>query len=801
MSRDTPIWTNFTAGELSPHLEGRVDLSKYYNGVYRLENFTIKPHGPAVRRPGTRYIAETKDSSKVSRLIPFIFSVGQAYVLEFGNGYVRFFYDQGQLSVADTDAAVTNGTFDSGITGWTDRSTGAASIAYNAGLQAMNLVGAVGETSHAEQAVNHTSAEVVHVVAFEVVAGPVKLRIGTTSTGAEIINDEVYQTGYHIREFTPPAANTTFYLQFLHTDNATRTVDNISLLDNQVLELTSPYTDSEIDAVKYAQSADIMYLAHQSYLPRKLSRLGHSSWSLAEVQFTAQPAEWTGSNYPGAVGFFEQRCWYGGTPNEPQTLWGSVSGDYEDMTIGTAADDALVYTMAADQINAIQWILAHQRLVIGTSGAVWTAGARSSLEAITPTNVRFERDIGSGVSSVQGRLIEGAVLAIDRHSKKLRKFAYSEESGGYMSIDLTLLAEHITESGIKEFDFAAEPDNTLWLIRNDGVMMSDVYYPAEDVIGWARQITAGEFESEAVIPGDGRDEVWLIVNRTINGSTKRYVELLEAQWDGDQEDCFFVDCGLTLDSPVTITGVTSADPVVVTAPSHGFSNGDRVRITGVVGADPASGETDLGEALNRKYFLVADKATHTFELTDLSGNDIDGSDYSAYVSGGEVRKCVSSVSGLDHLEGETVQILGDGAVLPPATVSSGTVLLGTASKPQYASIVHVGLGYESILETMRINAGASRTAQGHLKRIVSVIVRFYQTVGGKMGTSEETVDVYPARQDADLMDHYVPALTGDSNPFCPEGGWERDGRLVIKQDLPLPMTIIAIMPLVQTSDR
>ena len=98
MPRQTVAYTNFTAGQLSPRLDGRTDLSKYYNGAKQLTNFTIQPHGGATRRPGTRFIHEVKSSSAAVRLIPFEFSTVQTYVMEFGNQYIRFYKDKGIIT-------------------------------------------------------------------------------------------------------------------------------------------------------------------------------------------------------------------------------------------------------------------------------------------------------------------------------------------------------------------------------------------------------------------------------------------------------------------------------------------------------------------------------------------------------------------------------------------------------------------------------------------------------------------------------------------------------------------------------
>jgi hypothetical protein len=201
----------------------------------------------------------------------------------------------------------------------------------------------------------------------------------------------------------------------------------------------------------------------------------------------------------------------------------------------------------------------------------------------------------------------------------------------------------------------------------------------------------------------------MIVRRTIDGQTKRYIEYLWPDFvdNNDIEDAFCVDCGLTYDSTA-----------------------------------------------------------------------------------------VSTISGLDHLEGKIVSILADGAAHPNRTVESGSVTLQRAS-----SVVHVGLPYTSRLQTMRPEAGAGDgTAQGKTKRINKMVIRFLATVGAKAGPDVDHLDEIQFRSGSALMDAPVPLFTGDKIMEWP-GGYDFDGYMIVEQDQPLPMTLVALMPQLQTQDR
>jgi len=282
-------------------------------------------------------------------------------------------------------------------------------------------------------------------------------------------------------------------------------------------------------------------------------------------------------------------------------------------------------------------------------------------------------------------------------------------------------------------------------------------------------------ESVAVIPGlTGDDQVWVIVKRTINSVTRRYVEFIMPQTFDDLDDSFFVDSGLSLDSAKTITGATVANPVVLTANGHGFSNGDQVKIVDVIGMTE----------LNDKFYLVSDKAANTFKLTDTDGNNIDGSAFTAYVIGGEVRLMVSSVSGLDHLEGETVAILGDGAVQPQKVVASGAVTLSVK-----AAKVHIGLPYTPEINGLPLTDGsATGTGRGKERKIYIMDIILVNTLGAQIGRGS-TFDTVLFRKTTDPLDQPPPIFSGTKQVGFP-AGWDTIGQYIIKQPQPLPITVI-----------
>jgi len=198
---------------------------------------------------------------------------------------------------------------------------------------------------------------------------------------------------------------------------------------------------------------------------------------------------------------------------------------------------------------------------------------------------------------------------VDYVGRKIREMTFNDYKQKYVAPDLTALAEHITLSGITCIAHQKNPDDIVWCVLDDGSLLSMSYERDQDVIAWAKHVIGGTsvvVESVSVIPGTTEDEVWISVARTINGATARYVEQLQIRVDVDLEDAWFVDSGLNFDGgdAVTITGITQAHPPVITAAAHGFSNGDQVYFTGIVGMTE----------LNGNVYTVSNVTTNTFEI-------------------------------------------------------------------------------------------------------------------------------------------------------------------------------------------
>jgi hypothetical protein len=927
LSKVNYIQDSFTTGEISPLLAGQIRLQKYASALESAENLLIRAHGPITRRPGTYFVAEVKTSSKKTRTIKFEFSSTQAYNLEFGDQYIRFYKDRGQIydgpipyeistpyleahlpdlwliQSADT-MYITHPSYlprkltRTGHTNWTlsviefkdgpylsqNLSDTTLTPSADNGTITIKATPAVGSEKVTNGVFASTSGPEIVTDGDFAVAGPwvyggtwahdaVNLEADHGAGDATPLSQtlaiaaaKTYTVAYTIKNMTggtlTPSlggvAGITRSLNGTYTELITTTgigdllftpdaaafdgsVDDVSVKEaiadtawtwgagwsHDLANLEADHTPGSIAALEqnigvtsgkdyyivftvknrtagsvtpwigaasgaaviangtYQQAITSVNTGNLQFIPSTdfdgsiddvsvkeasstvdVFQVGHvgSYWRLkhgdtwgyvkitvytsriqvtAEVQIsvdteggvhtgTTTASGWTEGTahkiqtnratlggtaatkiwregawsdvrgYPACCCFHEERLIFAGTTHQPQTLWGSGSGDFENFTPENTITNSgpITYTLASNDVNIIKWLASSRVLMIGTMSGEWKVSASSINAPITPTDIAVRQDTSYGSAGIRPQTIGDVTLFVQRRGRKVRELVYAYEKDAYVAPDMAIMAEHISKGGIIETAYQKDPDQVLWCVRGDGVLLAMTYERAQEVIGWTRIVTDGLFESVAVIPGINQDEIWVVVKRTIGGVTKRYVEYFtDLDWGSNVEDCFFVDSGLSY------SGVP-----------------------------------------------------------------------------------VSSVSGLSHLEGKEVDILTDGAAHARKTVSGGAVTLDLP-----ASKVHVGLPYTSKGRTLKPEAGSAQgTSQGEIKRIHKLILRLYQTLGMKVGPSLDKLETLPFRSPSDPMDAPPPLFTGDKEVSY-QGGYDKHGQIWFVQDQPLPMTLCALI--------
>lgn len=322
--------------------------------------------------------------------------------------------------------------------------------------------------------------------------------------------------------------------------------------------------------------------------------------SVMEIEFyeTGKPTEWTSGKYPACVTFFEERLWLAYL----QTVWSSKSADFFNLTFGTKDDDALQYTIGSNRVNKIQWLSPGKILIIGTSGNEFKVSASSLDEAITPLNIRIVNQSTYGSAYHEAFPINEVTLFITKSLRKIREFTYSFENDTYVSPDLTLLAGHLFNYDIKSMAFQQEPYSCLWVVMADGRLLGFTYQRLEGITAWHRHTTDGYFESVACIPntiGKGYNELWTVVKRNIGGSDVRYIEMMEANFDGESlnsNDVFFVDSGLSYDGvpTSTISGLAHLNGKTVAILADGLIQTSKLVAGGSISLDIAASKVNVG---------------------------------------------------------------------------------------------------------------------------------------------------------------------------------------------------------------
>jgi hypothetical protein len=561
MPRLTLIQTNFTAGELSPRMLGRVDIARYQNGAQIIENAWPVIHGGALRRDGTLMCAPAKFANKACRLIPYVFNTTQAYMVEFGDLYVRVFfpdgtstgvelvspYDQTMLSsmeyvqgadtmflfhnkvpigrlrrISDTEWSLAPAPFvtkpfdERGIdfftaltlsnpavgTGRTLTALESAFMASDVGRQVWSGAGVATITAVTSATV--ATADVLN--AFAAASRPTWSIKGSP------------QTTNTLSAFTPVGGSVTMTLGAAGWRAGD--VGKFVKINGGLLIITAVTSPTVVSGT--INSAPTSAVASPA-----------NAWSL-------EASVWNDvDGYPGSGTLYQQRLAVAGSPNFPQTIWESRTGEYLNFELGTKDDDAMSFNVSSDQINPILHLGQINALIPLTYGGEFTVSGGVE-KPITPTNIQVKNQSVYGCNKVRPVRIGNELYFMQRAGRKLRAMAYKYDSDAYGSPDMSVLSEHATKSGIVDMAYQQEPESILYMVRADGVMATMTVDRDQDVIGWARQTTDGTYESVAAIPSVDGDQVWCVVLRNINGANVRYIERFTAG--------VRVDCGINASS-------------------------------------------------------------------------------------------------------------------------------------------------------------------------------------------------------------------------------------------------------------
>jgi len=671
MANAHDIQTSFTGGELSPLLDGRVDIAAYKVGCRSLRNFQLLSFGGARRRRGTSFRAAAKNATKRARLVPFVFSQSQAYVLEFGDGYIRVYKDGAQVGpgyeIASpyTEAEVSE--FDYSQSADTMIITHRARYPrrlrrFGDQLWILDLV------PFTQMPMDERGKRPTDALTLSATSGAITLTLGGAAAGSGFSAADVGRelvAGVGRATITAVASETSASATVIVAFDATSyAAGQHRLLDSPRSTLTPSAKDpvgasitltADINTWRSSNVGNIVRINGGIVRVESVSSetvanciitqaLNATTLSPPDTWVLESPIWNEYDGFPTCSTFHEQRLLFAGAPGDPQQIAGSQSGAYFDFTPGTLDTDAWVRTIATDEQNAIEYLCADTVLMALTYGGEFTL--RGGIEKpITPTNIQVKPKTNYGARRVRPVKVQKERVFVQRSGTQLVAIQYAEENDTFGAEDISILSEHLFDVGVVELAYQRRPVPSLYAVLESGGIAVGTIDRNQNILGWAPWETDGVVESVCAIPRGKTDEVWLLVRRTVNGSTVRYVERLEETFEALYGQTGY-PYGYTVDCAIE---KSSATPFTV-------------------------------------------------------------------------------ITGLGHLEGEEVAVLADGYNAGRYTVASAQITLATAAKKALA-----GLAFSALLEPMppEMPTGAG-SARGRQVRATEATILVHKSLGGKI---------------------------------------------------------------------
>lgn len=757
---------SFTAGEISPDLYSRKDLAKYQVGVRLLENMYVHPYGGVSNRPGLKFMSRVKDSTKNVRLGKFEAADDQAFLIEEGDLYFRYYYRGG--AVVDGGGVRVETITPYSQTQVDDLYTAQSN-------DVMTLV----HPNFRPYELRRTSPTVWAL------SGPLDFAPSATiPTGLSQVTTEGY-TGYS-SDHLPIAY--TYRVSTLADTGEESKISALVTSDPLVFGYEKNFVTLTWTAVAGAVGYNIYKRENGVY-----GFIGYTDGdntfkdtgfapSFADGPITARdPFAAGGSDCPSVVSFCQQRRVFAATLNHPQTIYMTASGNFASMQVSKPAkdDDAVQFTLAAQKKQDIFHMVAIEKgLIVFTRSGEWRVTGRDG-DVITPSSILPEPQSFYGASNMLKPIIAGEqLLFVPASERAVLEMEYSIQIDRYHANNLALLANHLFKNrSIIAWDYAAKPNGIIWCVMSDGTALSLTYLKEHDVWGWGRHTTKGKFLDVACIPEGPIDTAYFLIARLDGGVYKKNIEYLP-QRSVSQVSAFYVDAGLTYRQAQSFSVTDGISKITLNA--HGYSNGDEIQINGW---NYLNADGDVVGSLTGRY-IVSSVTTNTFIPTQ-DGVPVNIAQFAFYYfdAPATVLLCTDSVSGLEHLEGRAVMCLCDGIVYSDKAVTAGAVSFDR----QYANI-HVGLSYTSTIYTLDMVNPQANTV-GIKRAIPRAFIQVADSRGFSFGPNPDNVWPYEGRTDENYDD---PERLHSANIMCEwVQDWEEETAAAVIQTQPLPLTVLA----------
>jgi len=511
----------------------------------------------------------------------------------------------------------------------------------------------------------------------------------------------------------------------------------------------------------------------------------------------------TSGNYPSTVSYIQQRLTFANSDNDPERVWASRSGYFKNFSASTPATDgdAITFDIVGRQVNEVRHILELEKpFVLTKGGEHWLEGNNAGV--ITPTEINRKQLSYNGASNLQPIVINETALYVQDRGSTVRDLL-AQQVDGVRGNDLTTYSTHLVEGKtIDDWTYQRTPNSIVWMVRDDGTLLGLTYVREQQITAWHKHDFDGLVESVCAVPEGTEDALYLIINRTINGATKRYIERMETRFIEDIKDAVFMDAALTYDGRNTSTSHTMT--------MSEYSGGGWLYTSTVTLTSSTSYFTssDVG---NQIHLTGADGTIIRLTIdTYVSGTVVRGRPHRTVPSGmqsvaiSDWARAVDQITGLWHLEGEAVSILADGFVVASPNneaYETQTVTNGTITLDRCYGVIHIGIPYISDLETLDIDTPEGQSIAGKKRVVHKVYARVDKTRGlwaGPKPPSDddddplEDLNELQIRNDESYDDPVALASEVVEIPIRPE--WNSNGRVFLRQVDPLPVTVLAVQP-------
>jgi hypothetical protein len=808
------FYRSFSGGEISPEMFGRIDDAKFQQGAATMRNFIAKPQGPAENRAGFKYVAEVKDSTKPVRLLSFTFSTVQTMIIEMGHEYFRF-HAQGQpLSYSDgsawsnsTNYAIGDIAKQGGVNYYAKTAHSNSQPPNATNWYPLPTSPNIYEVPHPYQEaelfdVHYVQSADVMTLVHPNHAPRELRRLGATKWELKTINFASplpSPTISSVVAYIPSSSSTNVDTYEAHEYVVTAVASNLidessqssaSSVDNNIYVTGAKNT---ITWGAVAGASKYRVYKEQAGIYGFLGETTATSIIDANIapNFSRTPPIYENEfqstdNYPGAVSYFEQRRVFAGTNNEPQTILMTKSGTESNLSFGLPIrdDDRIKFRVAAREANTIRHIVPLTNLLMLTGSAEWRVSSINS-DAITPSSISVKPQSYVGANNAQPVIVNNSMVYASSRGGHVRELGYNWQANGFITGDLSLRAPHLFDNlTVTDMALAKSPIPIVWFISSNGKLLGFTYVPEQTIGAWHQHDTDGTFESVATVSEGNDDALYCVIKRTINGATKKFIERMGSRLYDKDRDAFFVDAGSTYDGTNT-----DASRTVTISNGTNYTRGESVTITAnynLFNAPP--NVDDVGDAIvlvsGTNYYRCNITATTNATVATVKLDvDLPASLRNTAITTFEVARNV--ISGLNYLEGKTVSILADGAVHPQKTISSGTITLDRAS-----SVVHIGLEYESDLQTMPMSLQAEAFGQGRVKNINHVWLRVLESSGIFAGPSADKL--VEAKQRTDEPYGSPPRLKTEDIKIMLTPTWQDNGQIFVRQTDPLPLTVVGM---------